>query len=372
MKKYRKLKIIVITIVSIIVVFMTTYLLFMQFAPQIGAPPSGEYLEKIKNSPNYKNGIFVNQVPTNMEFGIARGLKIIWGIITARGTVPKKPLPTRFSASSGLADSLTRITWFGHSAFLLEMEGKRILLDPMLGSAASPIPVFARRFPYEQSIDLKLITDIDAVLFSHDHYDHLDYSTVMNIKDEVRHFYVPLGVGSHLRRWGVKDEDITELDWWDEVKMAEFTLAAAPARHFSGRGTKDSKKTLWASWIIRGEETNLYFSGDGGYGTHFKEIGERYGPFDFAMIECGQYNEQWANIHMMPEESAQAGVDVQTKTMMPIHWSAFSLSLHPWREPAERVAAKAEELDIDITYPYIGQKIVIGGEYPKEKWWRDF
>lgn len=370
MKRYKILKMTLLILLVIVVAFVAAYFLFMRFAPQIGAPPSGAYLEKIKTSENYKDGVFVNQIPTTLEFSIARGLKILWEVVTAKGTTPGKPLPTRFDDESQPADSLAQLTWYGHSAFLLETEGRRILIDPMLGPAAAPLPIFGRRFPYEQPIDLEALPDIDAVIFSHDHYDHLDYYTVQRIKEKVTHFYVPLGVGSHLRRWGVRDEDITEMDWWDEAKMGAFTFIAAPARHFSGRGTADSKKTLWASWIIRGANTSIYFSGDGGYGPHFKEIGERYGPFDFAMLECGQYNEQWADIHMMPEETAQAAVDVKAETVMPIHWSAFSLSLHRWTEPVERFSAKAEALGVQVIYPYIGEKVVIGRDYPADKWWR--
>jgi L-ascorbate metabolism protein UlaG (beta-lactamase superfamily) len=356
---------------TLVVIFIIAYQLFMRFAPQIGAPPSGVHLEQLKTSENYTDGIFVNQIPTNMNFSLVEGLKITWDIITAKGTTPSAPLPTRFSSELALPDTLPRLTWFGHSAFLLEVEGKRILIDPMLGPASSPLPIFGKRFPYEQPIDFGTITDIDAVIFSHDHYDHLDYYTIQKIKEEVGHFYVPLGVGSHLRRWGVAEEDITELDWWDETQFEEFTLVATPARHFSGRGTGDRAKTLWASWVIKGQNNAIYFSGDGGYGPHFEEIGDRYGPFDFAMIECGQYNEKWAAIHMMPEESVQAGIDLKAEVIMPIHWGAFSLALHPWKEPANRLDKAINKLGVKAVYPYIGEPMVVGRDFPTHLWWRD-
>lgn len=371
LKKHLKLKMTFIIVVSLVVVFIAAYGLFMRYAPQIGAPPSGKHLQKIQASENYSNGIFVNQIPTIMDFSLAEGLKITWDMITAKGTTPSEPLPTRFTDELLEPDTLPRLTWFGHSAFLLEMEGKRILIDPMLGPASSPLPIFGKRFPYEQPIDLSTIKDIDAVIFSHDHYDHLDYYTIQKIKSEVGHYYVPLGLGSHLQRWGVSSEDITELDWWDSAVLDAFTFVATPARHFSGRGTSDRAKTLWASWVIQGKNSNIYFSGDGGYGPHFKEIGEQYGPFDFAMIECGQYNEKWAAIHMMPEESAQAGLDVRAKTIMPIHWGAFSLALHPWKEPANRIDEAVKKLGVPAVYPYIGEPMVIGRDFPTDNWWRD-
>ncbi len=213
---------------------------------------------------------------------------------------------------------------------------------------------------------------LDAVLISHDHYDHLDYGSVQKLKEKVKDFYVPLGVGAHLRRWGVAESAIHELNWWEEVNHAGLTIVFTPSRHFSGRGITDRNTTLWGSWIIQGESKNLYFSGDGGYGPHFQKIGERYGPFDLAMMECGQYDERWAQIHMMPEESAQAAVDVRAKQMMPIHWGAFRLALHSWTDPIERVTEKAVQLQMPVTTPKIGETFVVGSpNLPRAKWWEN-
>lgn len=219
-------------------------------------------------------------------------------------------------------------------------------------------------------IAIEKLPKIDAVVISHDHYDHLDYESIKKLKTKVDAYFVPLGVGVHLEAWDIDSTKITEMDWWEEKTFENIQLVCAPAQHFSGRKFSNGQSTLWSSWIIKTDSTSIYFSGDGGYGTHFKEIGEKYGPFDFAMMECGQYNKMWPDIHMFPEETAQAGVDIQAKAIMPIHWGAFKLALHSWTDPIERVSKKAEELQIHLVAPEIGEPIVINA-LPKSNmvWW---
>src|SRR5690606_16810135 len=208
---------------------------------------------------------------------------------------------------------------------------------------------------------------------SHDHYDHLDYESIMKLKGKVGHFYVPLGVSSHLLKWEIAPEKITELDWWQETSLDNFKIVCTPARHFSGRGLFDNFITLWSSWIVRPPTANVYFSGDGGYGPHFKEIGERYGPFDFAMLECGQYNELWKDIHMMPEQTVQAAMDLETKLAMPIHWGAFTLALHTWRDPITRVTTAAQQHGVPITTPRIGDPVFLHADtFPVSQWWASY
>jgi len=183
-------------------------------------------------------------------------------------------------------------------------------------------------------------------------------------------FYTPLGVGVHLLKWGVTKEQIIELDWWQETTFEGLSFKCTPAQHFSGRGLSDRTKTLWSSWIIQSATENIFFSGDSGYADHFKEIGEKYGPFDFAMIECGQYNELWPDVHMFPEETAQAGLDIRAKTIMPIHWGAFKLAMHTWTDPVERVIKKAKELNVTIVIPKIGESIYIKEiDAKNDPWW---
>jgi L-ascorbate metabolism protein UlaG (beta-lactamase superfamily) len=344
-------------------------LLFVSFAPQFGAPPEGKHLEKIQTSPNYADGSFVNAIPTSMDMSFGDGLETIKEYITATNTEPEQPLPTAFSASSTVgSDTSLAITWFGHSALLLEMAGKRILLDPMLGPTASPVSFIGHRFDYREPIDFSLLKDIDFVVLSHDHYDHLDYPSIQKLNPEVGHFYVPLGVGSHLRRWGVDSSKITELDWWESAEAGTISLTATPARHFSGRALADRNATLWASWVLKSPAHAVYFSGDSGYGPHFKEIGERFGSFDLAMMECGQYNEKWEAIHMLPEQTMQAFLNLKGKVLMPIHWGAFQLSVHPWTESVERLN-RANTTGATIATPVIGARFTVVPPEKTTKWW---
>ena len=371
MKKiFKILKRIILIILATIGLVILSVFIFVNIAPQFGNSPAGEHAEKMKNSPNYKGKQFVNQIPTSMDMSFRAMGATIREMITAKNTTPDKPLPARFS--NGVvanADSAAVVTWYGHSAILLQMDGKRILIDPMFGPNASPVSFFGKRFDYEKPIDFSQFTNIDAVVISHDHYDHLDYPSIKKLEAHVKHFYVPLGVGAHLQKWGIAEDRITELDWWQSVNADGIELTAAPARHFSGRGIMDRNKTLWVSWIITGKKQKIFFSGDSGYGPHFKKIGEKFGPFDLAMIECGQYNEKWEAIHMMPEQSLQAGMEVKAKVVMPIHWGAFKLAMHSWTDGVERLTKAAAIKSVSIATPVIGEPFRIGTEMPNEKWW---
>lgn len=358
-------------LVAIILVFVLGIFIFMKTSPQFGGKASAQRLKELEASPNFKEGVFENQIETIMDMNMSKLPGLLKEQFFGKEIrSPEKPNPVKWQEGNQQeVDSLVYLTWYGHSAFLLEMDGKRILIDPMLGGASAPVSFLTRRFTYQEPIDLDALTDIDAVIISHDHYDHLDYPTIDKIKDRVGHFYTALVVGEHLKRWGVAPENITELDWWDTVQLGDIELVAAPARHFSGRGFSDRNKTQWASWILKGKHRNIYFSGDGGYGPHFTEIGEKYGPFDFAMVECGQYNERWSAIHMFPEESVQASIDVRSKVMMPIHWGAFNLALHDWRDPIERARAEAAKKGVTVVNPYIGERFEIGQDDISEPWW---
>lgn len=354
--------------IALVILIVIGTFVFLKTAPQIGRAPSGEHLERISLSPNHQNGSFQNQIETRMgSFGDMMGTmpEFLFG----KGQSPKDSLPVLFDEIDEVIDSLCHVTWYGHSAFLIEMNEKRILIDPMLSATASPVSFGSKRFPYTTPIPIDELTDIDIVILSHDHYDHLDYPTIKKLEAHIDHFYTALGVGAHLMHWGISSDRITELDWWDSASVGPLTLTACPARHFSGRGLTDRDKTQWASWVIQSADHNIYFSGDGGYGPHFKEIGDRLGPFDFAMLECGQYNEAWEAIHMMPEQSVQAGLDVGAKLSMPIHWGAFKLSIHSWTDPIKRFKRAAAVHDLPVVHPYIGERFAVGVEHPQTEWW---
>ena len=375
MKAKKIAKMIGLAIGVLFVLLLIVGLLFITLSPEFGGRPTPEQKRVYQQSGHYSDGKFVNLVSTTMDMNFGTLLSVLGdylrGIPNGR---PSFPLPVEAIDSVAIvsrADTVTQLTWFGHSAVLLEIDGKKILLDPMLGDVPAPHPWLGeQRFYDSLPITIAQLPAIDAVLISHDHYDHLDYGSVQKLKTKVKDFYVPLGVGAHLRAWGVAEEAIHELNWWDEVQHGDIGLVFAPSRHFSGRGLTDRNTTLWGSWIIQGQRDKLYFSGDGGYGPHFAEIGERYGPFNLAMVECGQYDERWAQIHMMPEESAQAAVDLRAERMMPIHWGAFRLALHSWTDPVERVLVEAATLGMPVTTPKIGEPIILDlTEYPRSRWW---
>lgn len=371
----KRLKMIGIIMGTILLLLLIAGSVFFYSTPDFGGKVSAGQKKKFETLSNYKDGIFVNEIETKMDFSFSGMADILYDVVRGNpNRAPKGPLPVEKIDSAEVADftgGVTRLTWFGHSAFLLEIDGKRLLLDPMLTDSPSPVSFMGpERYTKELPITPDKLPAIDAVLFSHDHYDHLDYKTILKIKDKVNHFYVPLGVSVHLLAWGVPAEKISEYNWGDETDHEGVKLIFTRSRHFSGRGLTDRTTTLWGSWVIQGKTKKIYFSGDSGYGPHFREIGEKYGPFDIAMLECGQYNERWKPFHMMPEETAQAAVDLRAKVFMPIHWGSFTLALHSWDDPILRVTAKAVELKQPIATPKIGESIILEGEsYPVSKWW---
>lgn len=363
-----------ITIILIIGGVLLVGLLFVNYYPAFGGKPSKEEQNTLNQSSNFSNGKFVNQIPTSMNTGFTTTLGILRDFMKKNPkSRPNSPLPTQTLDFLFIEkDQQAKITWFGHSAFLLELDGKNLLFDPMFGRSPSPVPIFGgKRYSDDLPMNVEELPAIDAVFLSHDHYDHLDYGSIKKLKDKVNQFFVPLGVGKHLERWGVNPQKIKEHDWWNEFEFEGLTLACTPARHFSGRSLTDRNSTLWCSWVIIGKQSKVYFSGDSGYGPHFKEIGEIYGPFNYTLMECGQYDKRWSSIHMMPEETVQAHLDVNGDILIPVHWAAFTLALHDWTDPIERVKKAAKEKGAAISTPKIGERVMLGSaEYPTSTWWR--
>lgn len=284
--------------------------------------------------------------------------------------VPTQKLPEvkpDMNAFLEASDDL-KVIWFGHSSFLINMDGIIILVDPVFSGAASPVSFAVQRFQ-APVLNLQELPEIDYLLISHDHYDHLDMESVKFFKDKSGTFIVPLGVGAHLKGWGIEEQRIVEKDWWESASFTGVEFISAPAQHFSGRGLFDENKTLWASWIIRSSNHNLYFSGDSGYDIHFKEIGERYGPFDVAFIESGQYNERWREVHLLPPEAVWAYHDLKAKKFFPIHWGMFELAMHPWYDPVQQLHKLSKEKDVNLLTPKIGQIVNLGEDQIFERWW---
>jgi len=373
-KKIIRVSYIVLSLITLLIIIGV---LFINLSPQFGGLASKQQQELFSKSKHYKDGKFLNNGGIKMEMSLKDSFKAMWILFKSNSKAePNKNIAVQKVDSISIANynSKTRFIWFGHSTFLLQIKGKNLLIDPMFGDVPAPNPLLGnKRFSNELPIEIEKLPSIDAVLITHDHYDHLDYESIQKLKDKVKLFFTPLGIGIHLLKWGVEKERIIELDWWQEIKFDDLTIRCTPAQHFSGRGISDREKTLWCSWIIESDDENLFFSGDSGYASHFKEIGEKYGPFDFAFMECGQYNNLWPLVHMLPEETAQAGLDIKAKKMMPIHWGAFKLASHSWTEPVERISKKAKELNVDLVIPKIGEIIEIGLNDSEEiyPWWRN-
>ncbi len=286
-----------------------------------------------------------------------------------RDTKPPKTLPSIKNNLTGIATEKPVITWFGHSSYLIGINGKNILVDPVFSGHASPFSFSVKSFAGADVFTVDDLPKIDILLLTHDHYDHLDYETLLQLKDKAGVVCTSLGVASHLIYWGFDANKIMEFDWQDSKAIeGDITIIAAPARHFSGRGLVRAK-TLWSSFILQTGGYTLYLGGDSGYDTHFKKIGEAFGPFDIAILECGQYNANWPQIHMMPEETVQAAIDLRAKVLLPVHWGKFALALHPWDEPIRRVTARAAQLGVNTTTPMIGEQVVLGQHYPDARWW---
>lgn len=369
---------ILLWILALIGVLALALFLYFAFAPRIGTNPKGERLARILASPNQKEGKFQNVVETNMDMPFHVMRKVLWE--TIRGAEGREPVdtirtvPLDPEAWNAVPDTSFAVAWFGHSSLLIKAGGVTFLVDPVFGERASTFSFAGpKRFPYDRHMSVDQLPKVDVVLLSHDHYDHLDHETIGQLvkqRPEVR-YIAPLGVGAHLEYWGVKAAAITEKDWWESVEAGPVKLTLTPARHFSGRNLNNRFTTLWGAWAIEASGKKVYFGADSGYSPTFLEVGQRLGPFDLVLLECGAYNEHWANIHMMPEETAQAAKDLRAAVLMPVHWGKFSLALHHWKDPIERLAKKAGELDVALLTPQVGRIVVDADSSATEAWWEE-
>lgn len=262
------------------------------------------------------------------------------------------------------------VVWFGHSSVLIKTGQANILMDPIFSNHAGPVPGMVMAFKGSMNYNVKNLPPIDVVIISHDHYDHMDYRTLIKLKNITKKFVVPMGVGSHLRFWGIAADKIVELNWHQSVALpGNVNVTATPAQHRSNRTFNEESKTLWASYVIKTGSHQFFFSGDGGYGPHFKQIGQQYGPFDLALLECGQYSPNWPYTHMMPEQTAQAAVDLKARMLQPIHWAKFAEADHPWQDPVNRLLPAAQKLNMEINVPRIGEPYTLGTPALKTIWW---
>jgi L-ascorbate metabolism protein UlaG (beta-lactamase superfamily) len=338
---------------------------------QLGAVPTGARAERMRRSLQYSQGRFRNTVPAEiLPPNAMRGAFV--ELLT--GQQRRKPLGTIPVTRPDLggrldADGL-HVTWLGHSTALVEIEGVRVLFDPVWSDRCSPTSFLGPKRLHPVPLPIEELPRIDAVVISHDHYDHLDLASIRALqRSQQAPFLVPLGVGAHLERWGVPADRLTELDWDEEITVRGITLTATAARHFSGRRfSRDG--TLWASWVVKGATRSLFYTGDSGYFDGYKQIGDRFGPFDASLIQVGAYNDAWPDIHMKPEDGASAHLDVRARVLIPLHWCTFNLALHAWSEPVDRLVEEARARDIELVVPRPGDRVNIDALPELEPWWR--
>ncbi len=332
--------------------------LYMQH-PKFGKAATGHRLERIKNSPNYKDGSFQNLNPTpDLAEGVSF-FSVMWKFLF-NATPRLKPvdhIPYEKTDLHTLDPDDNTLVWFGHSSYFMQVDGKRILIDPVLSGSASPLSFTTRSFEGADSYKVEDIPPIDYLFITHDHWDHLDYETVKKLEPDVKQVICALGVGAHLEHWGYAPEKIVELDWNESIDLGQgFMTTAAPARHFSGR-TFRRNQTLWTAYVLQTPSLRLFIGGDSGYDTHFAQIGAQFDGFDIAILENGQYNDDWRYIHTFPEEALQAAKDLGARRILPVHSGKFAIALHAWDEPLTRIVQAGAQADIPVLTPAIGQPV---------------
>ena len=341
--------------------------------PEFGADMAGARLERALANPQFKGCLFVNlepEAPSTTSL-IDYTVRQLSGdeVREPPAPIPVVPVDKSALAATPPASGL-RAFWIGHASTYVEIDGLRLLLDPVFAERVSPLPVGPGRF-HAPPIALADLPPIDAVLISHDHYDHLDMSTVRQLARRGSRFFVPLGVGAHLELWGVAAAQIEELEWWQERSIKGVRIVCTPTRHYSGRGLDNRSTTLWSSWSAVGPQHRFFYSGDTGYAKLFRDIGTRLGPFDLAFVKIGAYGPgaAWEDIHMTPEQAVQVHLDVNARRMFPVHWSTFNLAYHDWDEPIRRAVAEAARRGVELVTPRVGERVDADQPFPSTRWW---
>lgn len=356
----------------LVLIFFTGVFLFLK-TPRFGKTPKGKRLKRIQKLPNYQQGKFQNINPTpDFTQGATYGSVMREFFFNKdKRNIPSAPIPAQKIDLFSIPADEDCIVWFGHSSYFLQVGGKKFLVDPVLNGTASPIAATTRSFKGSDQYSVNDIPNPDYLIITHDHWDHLDYRTVKALQSRTNKVVCPIGVGEHLEHWGYKNAQLIEHNWYESEELEPgFSIHFTPARHFSGRGFK-RQSSLWTSYVLKTPNKRLFLGGDSGYDSHFKEIGKQFGPFDLAILECGQYNKNWEYIHMMPEQVVQAALDLKTEYLFPVHWGKFSLSMHAWDEPIKRVTQAAKDHPIKLMLPQIGEKNPLEGRDYQEFWWEN-
>ena len=341
-----------------------------------GSKPAGTRRARILASPNYRDGAFQNPVDTTMMVAGSWRQMFVRQFTGKEERVPTSPLPIVRGNAARYDDppkSGLRVTWLGHSSVLLEIDGARVLVDPVLSLRASPSEAFGPKRFHPAPMTVADLPRIDIVIITHDHYDHLDMRVIRDLATSSNHAHIEyvtaLGVGAHLEAWGVHESHITELDWGEQTETHDVTLTACPARHFSGRALKRNQ-TLWASWVIASQNHKVFHSGDTGFFEGIQNIGDEHGPFDLAMVKMGAYDALWPDIHLNPEEAVRAHTMLRGRVLLPIHWGTFNLAMHAWREPIERLLEAAGPAHAQVVTPTPGDWFEPDAPPPPNPWWR--
>lgn len=340
--------------------------------PKFGGLPEGSRLERIEQSPHYVDGTFRNLIadPPQPENRSVVGNLINYLVAEKDRPVPPAPVPTVKTDLRALDPNESVVIWLGHSSFFIQLNGKKILIDPVFSDNAAPLPFVNRAFEGSNIYSAQDMPEIDYLLISHDHWDHLDYPSIMQLKDKVKTVITPLGVGAHFERWGYPENIVHEADWYDEIALEDdFSLHLLPARHYSGRKLTRNK-TLWTAFALVTPQQRIFFSGDSGYGPHFAEIGRRFGGFDLAILDSGQYNQAWRHIHMTPEDAVQAMQDLGAEALLPAHVGKFSIAYHSWDDPMKRLTEASRDKSYRLLSPTIGEPVLLNDKTQQfSQWW---
>lgn len=340
----------------------------------IGLVACATHQGEVYQSPHYRDSQFQNMEPFVQDFSLSKTLDIVdkFWFQTFPDTEPTKPIPlqplTREQLYATQGDHVWRL---GHSTVLMKLSGQFWITDPIFSDRASPVQWAGPERFHASPIALDELPPLQGVIISHDHYDHLDEQTISALHARVQHFFVPLGVAKYLKDWGVAEQKIMELDWWESRSVGAFRITSTPANHFSGRGLFNRNQTLWSSWVIDSGKRKIFFSGDSGYFDGFKMIGKEYGPFDLTIMENGAYNTDWAKVHMFPEQTLQAHKDLGGRLMLPVHNGTFKLAFHPWHEPLEKIVQLSLEDNIEVQTPKMGDALSLDSPQTSVAWWRD-
>lgn len=372
MKKFFKVVKWVVIVLIVIAILLAVITYFYMKKPLFGKVAEGERLEKIKQSPNYKNGSFqnLNHTPSLTEGYTMAGIIYDKIFVDHPNLSPVDSIPSQKVDLLNLPVDSNILVWFGHSSYFIQLDGKRILVDPVFSGNASPIPGTVKSFRGTDRYKVEDLPAIDYLIISHDHYDHVDYETLIKLKDKTKKVICGLGVGADFEAWGYQSTNILEKDWNETIDLGDgFFVHTTPARHFSGRGFTRNN-TLWMSYVLQSPTMKVYIGGDSGYDKHFADIGKKFGPIDLAILEDGQYDMKWKYIHLLPEQVLLAAKDLKAKRLFPVHSSKFVLANHPWDEPLVKITALNQTVKIPLVTPMIGEFVNLKNEKQIFKpWW---